>query len=248
MSMHEPDVMNRVIRSIPTGLSIVSGSTPVVSFGNPHTAKVATLGINPSHREFKSDSGILLENENKRFTDRDLLGVSNHDPLSHEQGVQVIDSCYNYFSASGNPYKNWFGRMDKYAVKPAGASYFDGTACHIDLVQWATDSVWSKIDEKSKSRLLDADVEFLRFQLNAYKFPLLLLNGISVINQFVALNISELKEDTLFKMPSGSDPCRFFIGQYGRTKVLAWTNNIPQKTKQANLDAISMWIASQVKR
>lgn len=246
MSIHESEVMDRVVRPIPEGLPIVSGSTPVVSFGNPHTAKVSTLGINPSHREFKSDSGILLESEKKRFTDRDLLGVCDHDPLSHEQGVQVIDSCYNYFSAFGNPYKNWFGRMDKYAVKPAGASYFDGTACHIDLVQWATDSIWSKIDEKSKSSLLNADVEFLRFQLNAYRFPLLLLNGISVINQFVALNISQLKEEIFFKMPAGSDPCRFFIGQYGQTKVLAWTNNIPQKTKQANLDAISMWIASQV--
>jgi len=239
-------VMNRVMRSIPAGQSIVSGSTPVVSFGNPHTAKVATLGINPSHREFKAKSGDLLDNEKKRFKDRDSLGVKDHDLLSHEQAVQVIDSCYNYFAELGNPYKPWFGRMDRYAVKPAGASYFDGTACHIDLVQWATDPVWSEIDKKSKSGLLDADLEFLRFQLNSYNFPVLLLNGRSVINQFVALNISELKEDSFFKLPAGSAPCQFFIGEYERTKVLAWTNNIPAKTKQANLDAISMWIASQV--
>jgi hypothetical protein len=39
---------------------VVPGSTPVIAFGDPLTATVATLGINPSWRKFLTDDGSLL--------------------------------------------------------------------------------------------------------------------------------------------------------------------------------------------
>jgi hypothetical protein len=47
-------------RRAPAVAGIVGNSTPVVSFGDPLRAEVATLGINPSRREFFSRDGVLL--------------------------------------------------------------------------------------------------------------------------------------------------------------------------------------------
>lgn len=44
----------------PAVAGIVGSSTPVLSFGDPLRAEVATLGINPSRREFFSRDGVLL--------------------------------------------------------------------------------------------------------------------------------------------------------------------------------------------
>jgi hypothetical protein len=45
-------VLERVMTPYPKNCHLVPYSTPVVSFGNPETSTVATLGINPSSGEF----------------------------------------------------------------------------------------------------------------------------------------------------------------------------------------------------
>jgi hypothetical protein len=62
-------------------------------------------------------------------------------------------------------------------VKHVGASYYDGSACHLDLVQWATDPVWSGLDPAEAEALLKADIPFLRQQLAQEEIRLVLLNG-----------------------------------------------------------------------
>ena len=49
-------VIERVMAPYPKNCHVVPYSTPVVSFGNPETSTVATLGINPSSREFLDDA------------------------------------------------------------------------------------------------------------------------------------------------------------------------------------------------
>jgi hypothetical protein len=46
----------------------------------------------------------------------------------------------------------WFDQMEEFVLTNTGYSYFDGTACHLDLIQWATDPVWS-------SELITKDVQ-----------------------------------------------------------------------------------------
>jgi hypothetical protein len=36
-------------------------------------------------------------------------------------------------------------------------SYYDGTACYLDLVQWATEPAWRTINERSSSRFSRQD-------------------------------------------------------------------------------------------
>jgi len=75
---------------------------------------------------------------------------------------QVLSDCREYFSKDGNPYWTWFGPLDKLLSQATGMSYRDGTACHLDLVQWATDPVWDKINDPSvRQALLDDGVPHL---------------------------------------------------------------------------------------
>src|ERR1700738_3082657 len=46
---------------------IIPWSCPVLSFGNPLTASVATLGLNPSNREFVDEAGNELDGPFRRF-------------------------------------------------------------------------------------------------------------------------------------------------------------------------------------
>ena len=53
----EDRVIERAMAQYPKVPELVEFSTPVVSFGYPRNAKVATLGINPSSNEFQIGSG-----------------------------------------------------------------------------------------------------------------------------------------------------------------------------------------------
>jgi hypothetical protein len=55
-----PPVADRIRRPIPPALSVLPGSLPVVSFGDPNGALAATLSLNPSWREFESPDGTWL--------------------------------------------------------------------------------------------------------------------------------------------------------------------------------------------
>lgn len=68
-----PQLVAMVRRVPPTGAPVVRGSVPVVAFGDPERAEVATLGINPSHREF-AENGVLLSGQQRRLATLESLG------------------------------------------------------------------------------------------------------------------------------------------------------------------------------
>ena len=53
-------LLERAAQAPPDGCAVVPGSTPVVSFGHPLKPEVATLGINPSSREFLNRGKTLF--------------------------------------------------------------------------------------------------------------------------------------------------------------------------------------------
>ena len=65
-------VSDRVRRPPPDGCSVVFGSTPVVAFGDPSTARAATLGLNPSRVEFTRAGHLLAEGERRLQSISDL--------------------------------------------------------------------------------------------------------------------------------------------------------------------------------
>lgn len=57
-----PDyIEQRIRRPVPADSCVVPGSTPVVAFGDARAATVATLGLNPSRKEFLDEIGVSNE-------------------------------------------------------------------------------------------------------------------------------------------------------------------------------------------
>lgn len=170
-------VANRIRQPVPDGCSVVQGSTPVVVFGDLRTATVATLGFNPSENEFVTNDGVPVEP--RRLSTYASLGVETLTTATDEQVSEVLAECYEYFHH--NPYCTYFKPSENLLEATVGASYLGGTACHLDLIQWATDPVFGKLPGPVRKKLIDADQEFLRQQLLAENVRLVLLNGAGVI-------------------------------------------------------------------
>jgi hypothetical protein len=231
----EDRVIERAMATYPTIEQLVVGSTPVVSFGNPGPAKMITIGINPSSSEFQvfGKSKNLLPVEKKRLVDLETLGIENPKSLNREQALKVIEGCYDYFDTkSHNPYLTWFKHLNDNINKHFGLDYLDGSAAHLDLVQWATDPVWGGIkSEDTKDELLRSDAEFLRYQVGAKKYDIVFMNGREVRDQLVATGIVEVTKtkSTSYQTRSmRTMPLEFFRGSTSNgSLVLGWSKPFP---------------------
>ena len=165
-------IEERIRQPIPLDLCVVPGSTPVVAFGDPCTARVATLSLNPSHHEFLGKDGCELPEPERRLATHQSLGVCDLKGAPLATITQVLNDCNAYFRRK--PYWRWFGQLEP-ILNACGVSYCDGSACHLDLVQWATEPTWSDLCCEVQSCLLDADAPFLREQLSNENIKLLLV-------------------------------------------------------------------------
>ena len=198
---------------MPDGCCVVAGSTPVVAFGHPLEARAATLGINPSVRESRSPSGVLLAGDARRLATTTSLGLGDGEP-SEKSAAQVIDDC-----AKDDHVAPTTGSTRSI---PSSATvlrvYFDSTACHLDLVQWATDPVWGKLPSEVRDRLLDADKGFLREQLAREHYAVVVVNGKTAMDWVAKAGIvSWSAVQTLAGPPTativvGDVPLPLFIG------------------------------------
>ena len=215
-------VAERIRRPPPRDSSVVAGSTPVIAFGDPNTSRVATLGLNPSRAEFLSPAGRLLDGD-RRFETLTSLGIENLADATDQQVARVWEGCRIYFQK--NPYRRWFDQLER-ILTGVRASYYSGSACHLDLVQWATDPVWRRLNAQAIARLMSDDVAFLRRQLMTSPIELVLLNGRRVLDEFqLALNIRlEVQAGLLMVGTTGT-------GVYTATlpsgaRVIGWSVNL----------------------
>jgi hypothetical protein len=217
-------IEERIRRQIPLDSNIVFGSTPVVSFGNAENAFAATLGLNPSRLEFQDNNGVELVGQFRRLATHQSLCTSNLVDAPKEVIAQVWEDCSEYFLR--NPYRDWFDQLERILNK-CGASYYNGTACHLDLVQWATDPTWGNLKPASlRKQLLTEDAPFLIDQLKHNGIRLLLLNGMGVLKQ-----LCRVLDFKLFEVDAINGLChqdtRLFTGKiYNRIQVIAWSTNI----------------------
>lgn len=231
----EERVIERAMATYPSIAELVSGSTPVVSFGNPGLAKIITIGINPSSSEFQKPgkSKDLLPFGKKRLVDSETLGINNPVSLTRDQAIQVIEGCYDYFhSKPHNPYMTWFKHLNENINIHFGLDYRDGSAAHLDLVQWATDPVWGGIESDSvKAELLKSDSEFLRYQVGVKNHDIVFMNGSQVTEQLVGTGIVEvtLTKEANYKTKSGKPrKLEFYKGKtFNGSLVLGWSRTFP---------------------
>jgi hypothetical protein len=222
--MLELYIEERIRRAPPPVDFVVRGSTPVIAFGNARRARVATLGLNPSRVEFLAKNGQLLTGGNRRLENYESLGSADLSSAPSDIISKIADGCDQYFCK--RPYKRWFNQLLP-MLEVFKSSYYDGSACHLDLVQWATDPVWGKLDRPSQDELISDDIEFLRSQLQSEKLETLLINGASVWKQFQRRFGDEISWEELNPIHIGRQTTHIYLGRaFERIDFIAWSVNI----------------------
>jgi hypothetical protein len=226
----ESYIERRIRARPPAGCGVVPHTPPIVSFGNFQKARIASLGLNPSHREFSH--GYVK------------MGFGNLETASPSTIRSIIEDQYSYFRRQQYRWFRKFGMI----VDACGASYKDGSAASLDIVQWATQPVWGGLTVRQKRKLLESDVPFLAQQLRNEKIEALLINGRGVmeaLRQFMGL---ELRQSEIIKGVPGTPnipDTRLYTGSlFGRIRVVAWNVNL-QGTPGMN-DAASRLIGARV--
>ena len=218
-------IEDRIRRAIPADSHVIAGSTPVVSFGNSQTARVATLGLNPSKIEFLHKTGELRRGAQRRLATQESLGVTDLSIAPLSKVMEVLEACNAYFQQQ--PYRKWFDQLMP-MLSGCDASYYDGSACHLDLIQWATDPTWSGLDGTVREQLVAEDAGFLAGQLQSGNLRLVLVNGNSVWKQMKRSMANELKFNEVEPI-CGFARCstRLFVGTvFSHIRVVAWSTNI----------------------
>src|SRR3977135_1806902 len=98
-------LIDRLDSSAISGTNVIRWGCPVPSFGDLLSSQVATLGLNPSNREFVDESGKELQGASRRFHTLRSLGLKSWSEVDARHLRMIIDSCRTYFL--GNPYDGW---------------------------------------------------------------------------------------------------------------------------------------------
>ena len=238
------------MKSPPIKEYITPGSTPVVAFGNPITAKVATLGINPSSREFLDAKGNLLSEENRRLADFQSLGIKSHSEITESVAKKVFEESNSYFHSDESVYQ-WFEPLQKYVLDPAAASFKDSSAAHLDLVQWSTAPVWGAIkDSKARDLLIQDDIRFLGEMLRGGSYKVLFMNGSTVVNTMVKFGLVEIKQQGFTPLGKAGRKSALWTGRVKDTNTvcLGWNLNLQHyQTTESNRESLRNWIKERVK-
>lgn len=228
----------------PRNLDVVPGSTPVPFRGHLPTALVATVGINPSIREFLSRRDVELEGEERRFETLSSLGVHSAADVTGSMAARIRSRCLGYFE--GNPYMEWFGPLESIVGALTGASYFDGSACHLDLVQWATRPLWGQLNRQARTELLARDRPVVISQLERETLQVIYLNGRTVCDE-VGTFIALVSRPAQFR--SQGPQRRFFRGVHGTTLVVGCSSNLQEeRLKTEDRDEFMAWVIEECQR
>jgi hypothetical protein len=176
-------LLDRIADDAARAANVIAWGCPVPAFGDPMAARVATLGLNPSNREFVDEDGVELAGDARRFHTLASLGLSAWDDADADHLDRILASCRDYFT--GNPYDRWFRRLDT-VVSATGASFYDraAPACHLDLIPYATERKWTALSARQRSGLLQLAGDTLGLLLRRSAVRVLILNGQSVVMHF----------------------------------------------------------------
>lgn len=245
-------ILNRLRQSPPKDCSVVPGSTPVIAFGKFRSAKVATISLNPSYHEFDIVKG------ERRFHTLESLGITKYEEINETHKNLVLDYCERYFERPGIVYSDWFDRIADFLKKSTGYDYYDGTACHLDLSQWATLDVWGKLSSNQKKALISSsDLELLGEIIKNGQIHTLFLNGKTTSKEiFKYLNIKPQKillrpttktEKTKYKVEGYvAQTDRILEMKIGRTINLIGWNTYLKYAGKDTIEILSQWVGQEI--
>jgi len=173
------DLVKRLDDSALTRIGVIPWSAPVPCFGNLPSSQIATLGLNPSNREFVDGVGHELDGPHRRFHTLKSLGLARWSEVTTRHLRLILEACRAYFLR--NPYDAWFKTLDQ-VISGTKASYYEPstTACHLDLIPYATARKWTELTSRERSSLLALAGDTLGLLLRDSPVRVLILNGSSV--------------------------------------------------------------------
>lgn len=254
-------LVDALVEPVIAASDVITWASPVPYFGRLAESRVATVGINPSNIEFVDGRGSPLSLTARRLPTLGSMGLERWSRSDRATAERLLQGCSDYFE--NNPYRSWFDALDR-MLTPSGYSYYSntlngGTACHLDVVPYATNTKWGLLTSAQRGALLamglDATAQFLR----ASPIALLLLNGSSVAG-LLRPQIDRLDSRPMpsWNLPrKGKEvPGTAYVGQTGRlaglelgrqVRVLGWNHNIQSSFGVTSIvkDAIAGWIASE---
>ncbi len=202
---------------------VIPWACPVPFFGDLLASRVATVGINPSNLEFLDDEGNELDGTHRRLHALRSLGLRSWADVNDRHLSKIFEGCRIYFQ--NEPY-DWFTKLDQ-VVAGAGASFYaDGgrpSACHLDLVPYATDSKWSQLTSRQHRSLFDiVPDDLLGLLLRGSPARVLILNGRSVVKRFETIAGLRLKSRQMpaWSLSWSSQPDRPGIAYWGAVDTL----------------------------
>lgn len=173
-------------RSSILGCDVIPWSSPIPVFGRLAESSLATLGINPSNREFVAQDGSELDGAQRRFQTLKSLGLNTWSDASLDDINRIEKPCIQYFEV--NPYDRWFKPLDR-IILSSGNSYYSRLfpACHLDLVPFATWYKWGSLPASKKNLLWESSKLTFGRLIRDSPVKIIILNGQSVIRQFQML-------------------------------------------------------------
>jgi len=195
-------LVNRLDSDLIDQAKIIRWSSPVPSFGDVADSTVATLGLNPSNKEFVDDDGNELQGLSRRLHTLRSLGLNSWSEVDATHLRLMLESCRSYFRS--NPYNRWFRRLD-YIVSGADTSFYSLSrkACHLDLIPFATMEKWTELTAQQHTLLLEIAGDTLGLMIRDSPIRILILNGNSVVKKFEGLSGTQLNPR---RMPAWSLP------------------------------------------
>ncbi len=252
-------LVSRMEESAARDAQVIPWGCPVPTFGDVTRAKVASLGLNPSSREFVDEQGQELLGSNRRFHTLRSLELESWAAAESRHLKYILEACLHYFT--GNPYDRWFRRLD-FVISGTGSSFYDRQrpACHLDVIPYATARKWTDLSTRQRGQLLDLSRDALGLLLRHASVEVLVLNGQSVVTLFQTATGMTLGKR---EMPAWSLPRRSGAGVTGVAyaglvdticgyrlpepiRVLGFNHNLQSSYGVTTrvVDAIRSWITS----
>ena len=76
---------------------MIEWACPVPFFGHAERARIASVGLNPSDKEFCDNEGHALSDSWRRLATLDSLGLQHWSAAGPEQRSDVAQACSDYF-------------------------------------------------------------------------------------------------------------------------------------------------------
>lgn len=152
-----------------------------------------------------------LRGAERRFHTLQSLALDSWLEADARHLSMILDSCRTYFQT--NPYDRWFRKLDE-VVAGANASFYDesASACHLDLVPYATAEKWTGLRSRERDTLLSITGDTLGQLLRDSQIRVLILNGMSVVRGFEQLAGVQLSSE---EVPAWTLPRRRGSGVRG---------------------------------